>query len=74
MTLLPFYMNSTGEIKELATASFEDNPDLLSYHKAGNTITLLNYQRKAVSIMDFNLENGTMKSSEVAVRKKPETI
>jgi len=72
--LLSFFMDAAGTIKELATTSFNDEPEPLSYHKTGNTITLLGFQDKTLSILDYNLENGEILKMEMEVDKKPESV
>lgn len=53
--MLSFFMDASGNIKELEKISFKKVPSILSYHKTGNTLTVLNYNDNELRIIDFDI-------------------
>src|SRR5690606_9332381 len=72
--VLPFFMDNKGAIKQMGTASFEDEPDLLSSHKVGSTVTLLMYSRRNLTVADFSLDNNTVVTENLELRQRPDNI
>ncbi|WP_347374844.1 hypothetical protein [Aequorivita sp. Q41] len=72
--LVSFYKEADRQIKQLATATFEDKPEMVSYHKVNNTVTLLFYHRNVLSITDIDLTSNTVTKKDIPFREKPENI
>lgn len=72
--VLPFYMNKSGEVNQMASASFEDKPEIISSHKAGTTVTLVMYHRKNLTVADFDLNSASVVKETIQLREKPENI
>lgn len=72
--VLPFYMDKNGDVKQMATASFEDEPDFLSSHKVGNTVTLLMYTRRNLTVADFDFNSTSLATQKFPLREKPDNI
>lgn len=72
--VLPFYMNKKGEVKQMTTTSYEDEPEMVSSHKKGSTITLLIYQKRKLQVIDLDLDSPAVATESIEVREKPENI
>lgn len=72
--VLPFYMDKDGAVKQMVTASFEDKPEMLSSHKIGSIVTLLMYQRRNLTVADFDLNTASVATESIELREKPENI
>jgi len=58
--LIPFYINEQKNIKELSTLLFEDEPELVSFHTNGTTLTLINYDEGNLYIDDIDTSTGEL--------------
>ncbi|MGO2359381.1 hypothetical protein [Mesonia sp.] len=56
--VIPFYVDEQKNITELGTLSFEEEPELISFHTNGNTLTLINFEDGNLSIDDIDLSTG----------------
>jgi len=56
--VIPFYVDEQKNITELSTLSFEEQPELISFHTNGTTLTLINFQDGSLSIDDIDLSTG----------------
>ncbi len=58
--LIPFFIDEQKAIKELSTLAFDDEPQLISFHTNGNTLTLINYDEGNLYIDDIDTSTGKL--------------
>ena len=72
--VVPLVMNQNGQVNKLPTLSFEDEPELVSFHINDNQLTLINFQDDQLIIDDLDLEEGSTKRKLVNEIEKPKNI
>jgi hypothetical protein len=72
--LIPFYLDENMAVKQLDTASFDDMPDLISYHMNGNIVTLISHQDETLDILDFDIVSGLLNKVTHNNIEKPEAV
>ncbi len=72
--VVPFLMNREGKVNELSILSFEDEPELVSFHINDDQLTLINFQDNQLIIDDLNLDGLSTKRKLVTDVEKPKNI
>ncbi|MDT0295445.1 hypothetical protein ACFQ3R_02980 [Mesonia ostreae] len=73
--VIPFYVDEQKNITELSSLSFEDEPELISFHTNGTTLTLINFEDGNLSIDDIDLSTGKhLNRNQTQDVEKPEFI
>ena len=71
---IPFRMNAQQEVKEWTTISFEEIPEIISYHTNGDTFTLLSLEDEHLDIIDYSISEGTFSKDRWEDFTKPNNI
>ncbi|QNJ98310.1 hypothetical protein [Constantimarinum furrinae] len=72
--LIPFFLDENMAVKQMETASFEEVPDLISYHMNGSIITLVSHQDETLDILDFDIDIGSLRKVSRNNIEKPEAV
>jgi hypothetical protein len=72
--LIPFYVTTDNEPKQLDTSSFAEVPELVSYHINGDILTVLGHYERTLEILDYSLTEGTVTKSSWDEYKKPKNV
>ena len=72
--VVPFVMNQNGKVNKLSTLSFEDEPELVSFHINDNQLTLINFQDDQLIIDDLDLDGIPNKRKLINEIEKPKNI
>ena len=58
--LIPFYMDGQQKVEQFKTSSFDDLPEIFSYHQNGDLVTISTIQDKFITVLDYNVKNGSV--------------
>lgn len=70
--VLTFFTDASGNVKQLETIYLKKAPSIISYHKSGNILTVLNYDDELLRVIDYNTETlkAAIKETEDFVEPK----
>ncbi len=71
-----FYVSAEKQVKQLETFAMDDRPKIISYHMAGEEITLVTFNEKAkqLILIDFDITSGKHKINTIDDQLSPDNI